>query len=104
MRADLGDDGGAKGDVGHEMAVHDVDVDPVAVVAHQVRAGIAQVGEVCGQDGGRDDGRRGHCGGHDVQQCLYQQELNEVEAEVVIVIIMFGCLDVCGGTGYSAGR
>lgn len=37
--ADAGDDGGADGDVGYEVAVHDVDVEPVgASVVDYARA------------------------------------------------------------------
>lgn len=63
VRADLGDDGGAEGDVGHEVPVHDVDVQPLrAVLFDGAGAFCTQVGEVGGEDGGRDDGGRRHGG------------------------------------------
>ena len=41
MGSDLTDDGGTEGDVGHEVAVHYVDVQPVGAVGHGVGAGFA---------------------------------------------------------------
>ena len=55
-RPDLGDDGGAEGHVGYEVAVHDIDVDPVAAVAHDALAFGPELGEVRAQDGWVDDG------------------------------------------------
>lgn len=63
VRADLGDNGGAEGDVRHEVAIHDVDVQPLrAILLDGARALCAQVGEVRGEDGGRNDGGRRHGG------------------------------------------
>lgn len=55
MRPDLGHDGGAKGHVGDEMAVHDVDMEPVGAAVHRHGAFCAEIGEVGAEDGGRDD-------------------------------------------------
>lgn len=52
VRADLGDDGSAKCDVGDEVAVHDVDVEPVCALGYGAGAFFAQVGKVGGEDGG----------------------------------------------------
>lgn len=60
MASDLAHDGRAKGDVWYKVAVHDVDVDPVAVNAHEFGAGVAQGREVGGEDGGGDDGGGRH--------------------------------------------
>lgn len=65
-RADLGDDGGAKGHVGDEVAVHDVDVQPVRALLHLEGALLAQGREVGAEDGGGDDGVRSHAGGESV--------------------------------------
>lgn len=63
VRADLGDDGGAEGDVRHKVTVHDVDVQPLrAILLDGAGALCAQVGEVRGKDGGRDDGGGRHGG------------------------------------------
>ena len=51
---------GAEGEIGYEMAVHDVDVDPRGVVFHEVGACISKCGEVGTEDGGRDYSRRRH--------------------------------------------
>lgn len=61
--ADLRDDGTPDGHVRHEVAVHDVDVEPVGALLHLLGAVMAQVGEVGAQDGGGDDGGRRHGGG-----------------------------------------
>uniref|UniRef100_A0A0N5A6Y4 Beta-galactosidase n=1 Tax=Parastrongyloides trichosuri TaxID=131310 RepID=A0A0N5A6Y4_PARTI len=54
----------ADGQVGHEMAVHDIDVDPVGARRFKRADLLAQAGEVAGQDGGADQrggrGRLGH--------------------------------------------
>lgn len=60
VRSNLCDDGRAKGDIGHEMAVHDVDMDPVRVGAYQAGALGAQLGKVGREDGRRDNGGRRH--------------------------------------------
>jgi len=62
MRADLGDDGGAKGHVGHKVAIHDVDVQPVGALVHLARALAAQAREVGAEDGGGDNGVGSHAG------------------------------------------
>jgi len=63
VRADRGDDGRAKGDVGHEVPVHDVDVQPIGVVGDGLRAFGAEIAKVGGEDGGGDDGGGSHDGG-----------------------------------------
>ena len=62
VRPDLRDDGGAEGQVRDEVAVHDVDVHPVAAPFDAVAAAGAQAGKVGGEDGGRYDGGGGHGG------------------------------------------
>ncbi len=59
----MGDDRRAEGDVGDEMTVHDVEVDPVG--AGGVDGGDlgAQPGEIGGQDGGGDAQGLNHGGG-----------------------------------------
>ena len=47
-------DTGADGEVGHEMAVHDVDVDPVGPGLIDRAHFLAEPGEVGGEDGGGD--------------------------------------------------
>ena len=46
---------GPNGQVGHEMAVHDVDVDPVGAGLVDRTHFLAEAGEIGGQDGGGDD-------------------------------------------------
>ena len=54
VRAHRLDDVGAEGDVGHEMPVHHVEMDPVgAGRVHRAHL-FAEPGEVRGQDRGRD--------------------------------------------------
>lgn len=62
MGANLGHDGGTKGHVGDEVAVHDVDVQPVGSLGNLGRAFAAQGAEVGTQDGGSNDSWRGHGG------------------------------------------
>ena len=45
---------GAKGDVGHEMAVHHIDMDPVRPLRLDRAAFGAEIGEIGGEDGGGD--------------------------------------------------
>ena len=80
--SNLGDDGGAKGDVGNKVAVpisrssrsvlppiqrlvrlrnvHDVYVQPVGALVHGTRALFAHASEIAGQNGRRNDGVRSH--------------------------------------------
>jgi hypothetical protein len=60
--ADLGYDGTSDGHVGDEVAVHDVDVEPVGALLHLTRAVMAKIGEVGAEDGGSNDRRRRHDG------------------------------------------
>lgn len=46
----LGDDGWSEGQVWNKHAVHDVDVDPVAAVLHEIDAFLADFGKVGGED------------------------------------------------------
>lgn len=50
MRSYLCDHRRAEGEVGHEMAIHDVDVDPRGVEFHEVGACISKGGEVGTED------------------------------------------------------
>ena len=60
MRADLRNDGGAKGDIGDEVAIHDVDMEPVRALVHLGRAFMAERAEVGAEDGGGYNGRGAH--------------------------------------------
>lgn len=60
MRADLGDDGGAEGDVGDKVAVHNVDMEPVRALVHLGRAFMAERAEVGAEDGGGYNSRGAH--------------------------------------------
>ena len=53
-------DVGADRDVGHEMAVHDVDMDPVGPGGIDRAHLLAELCEVGGQDGRGDEERAGH--------------------------------------------
>lgn len=55
MRPDLGHDGGAKGHVGDEMAVHDVDMEPIRAPFHRHGTFCTELCKVGAEDGGRDD-------------------------------------------------
>lgn len=48
--ADLRDDGASDGHVGDEVAVHDVDMEPVGAFLHLLRAIMAEVCEVGAED------------------------------------------------------
>lgn len=61
--ADLRDDRASDGHVRDEVAIHDVDVQPVGTLLHFARAVMAEIGEVGAEDGGRDDGGGCHFGG-----------------------------------------
>ena len=78
--ANLGDNGGAKGHVWHEMAVHDIHLEtsvamiaaerrkeqymkPVSSLCNGIRTCLAELSEVGRQYGGSDDSGRGHDGG-----------------------------------------
>ena len=61
-RAEGGDHVGAQGDVGHEVAVHDVDLHPVGAGGLDGGNLLAEAGEVGGKDRG-DDCRRPREGG-----------------------------------------
>lgn len=54
MRPQLGHDRGPDRQVRHKVAVHDIDVDPVASQLHQPGAFCAEFGEVGGEDRGGD--------------------------------------------------
>ena len=53
--AEAPNDGRAKGQVRHEVAVHDVQVEPLEASVHRFSARIGQVGQICGEHRGRDD-------------------------------------------------
>ncbi len=53
------DDGGAEGNVGHKMAVHDVEVKPVGAGAVDAGGFGAEAGEIRGQERRGDDHLRG---------------------------------------------
>lgn len=57
---DLADDGSSNGHVRDEVTVHDVYVQPVGTLRHLGGAFAAQGGEVCAQNGRRDNGGRSH--------------------------------------------
>lgn len=62
MGSDLGDDGRAKGHVGDEVAVHDIDVKPGRALLHDGGTGFSQSPKVGTQQRGSDDGWRRHGG------------------------------------------
>ena len=62
MRADLGDNGGSKSDVGDEMAIHDIDMKPVRPLGHFARAFLAELREIGAEDGGSYNGGGTHGG------------------------------------------
>ena len=85
MRPDLADDGVAEGNVGDEVAVHDVDVQPVGALGHGGAAGEAEGSEVGGEDGGGEFGGWGHDGGGwvDLMRWLFSMYcMRLAEAEV----------------------
>lgn len=55
VRSDFRDDGSAKGHVGDEVAVHDIDVQPVRAFLHDAGAGISKSGEVAAENGRSND-------------------------------------------------
>ncbi len=57
VRAQRLHDIGADGDVGHEMAVHHIDMDPVASGVVDCAHLFAEAREICRQDGRRDNDR-----------------------------------------------
>lgn len=57
---DLGDDGSSEGDVGNEVAVHDVNMKPIGSLLDLGRAFAAQGREVRAENGRSYDGRRRH--------------------------------------------
>ena len=59
MRPDLADDGVAEGNVGDEVAVHDVDVQPVGALGHGGAAGRGGAGRLQDGGSGRQDDRHG---------------------------------------------
>lgn len=63
MRTDLGDNGSSKGDVGNEMAIHDIDMEPVRPLVHLGRAFLAELREIGAEDGGSYNGGGTHGGG-----------------------------------------
>lgn len=60
VRANLGDDRSSKGNVGHEVAVHNVNVKPVCSLADGVRACLSQGAKVGAEDRGSDESGRSH--------------------------------------------
>ena len=62
MRADLGDNGSSKGDIGDEMAIHDIDMEPVRPLGHFGRAFLAELREIGAEDGGSYNGGGAHSG------------------------------------------
>ena len=67
VRAERLHDIGADGDVGHEMAVHHVDMDPVGAGRIDRAHLLAEPGEIGGKDRGRDYERKAH---RSVPACL----------------------------------
>ena len=61
VRPDRFDDVRADRNVRHEMAVHDVDMDPVGAGGIDRAHLLAELGEIGGQDRRRDDERARHC-------------------------------------------
>ena len=59
-RADRLHDVGTEGDVGDEMPVHHVEMDPVGAGGVDGADFLTQFGEIRGQDRGRDKQRAGH--------------------------------------------
>ena len=63
MLAKGGDDGGTESEVGYEVAVHHVDVQPVGAQLDSMRLRlVGQVGKVAGEEG-RGNDRSGRGGG-----------------------------------------
>lgn len=75
--ANLGDDGATDGHIGDEVAVHDVDMEPVGALLHLLSAIMAEVCEVGAEDGRGNDGGRRHC------ECLGSINREGEEEEVV---------------------
>ena len=63
MRTDLGDNRSSKGDIGDEMAIHDIDMEPVGTLVHLGRAFLAELREIGAEDGGSYNGGGTHSGG-----------------------------------------
>lgn len=59
---DLRDDGATNGHVGDEVAVHNVNMEPVGALLHLRSAVMAEVGEVGAENGRGNDGGRRHDG------------------------------------------
>lgn len=55
MRTDLGDNGSSEGDVGNEVTIHDINVEPVRPLFHLGRAFLAEGSEIGAEDGGSYD-------------------------------------------------
>lgn len=60
--ADLRNDGTSDGHVWDEVAVHDVDMEPVGTLLHLLCAVMAEICKVGAEDGRGDDGGRSHVG------------------------------------------
>lgn len=60
---DLGDNGCSEGHVRDEVAIHDIDVQPVGALCDGVGAGLTQGREVGGEDRGRYYRGGSHCYG-----------------------------------------
>lgn len=63
MRTDLGDNRSSKGDIGDEMAIHDIDMEPVGTLVHLGRAFLAELREIGAEDRGSYNGGGTHSGG-----------------------------------------
>lgn len=59
----LRDNRAPDGHVRDEVAVHDVDMQPVGALLHLAGTVMAEIGEVGAQDGGRNNSGRCHCEG-----------------------------------------
>ena len=66
MRTDLGDNRSSKGDIGDEMAIHDIDMEPVGTLVHLGRAFLAELREIGAEDRGSYNGGGTHSGGEEV--------------------------------------
>ena len=54
----------ADGDVGHEVSVHDIDVNETGTTALDICDAAAKIGKVRGQNGWSDDRECGHFNSH----------------------------------------
>lgn len=63
MRADLGDHGRPKRDIGNKVTVHDVHVQPIRPLLHLVRTFPSERREIGAENRGRNNGGGTHGGG-----------------------------------------